>query len=272
MTEPPRDPSGVGEPGYGSAPPPPPAEGQPPAYAPPPAYTPPAPGTEAPAAQPPPVGQPSGQYGAGYQASPAGYQDAPSVPPPTYQEQPPAIPGGFQAAASGFGEQFANYDRTALRNFDAKTVNPMDWGIIAAGVVAFIFSLFKFYKYTVSITGIGSRSDTVSAWHGFFGWFGALVALLAALLLAAELIARIRFPFATRLVVLGGFVVALICELLALLVVPGNTGGVNGVFGGIRIDKGHSFGYWITLIAVIVGTGLAYKRFTDTGGKLPRRG
>lgn len=271
MTEPPRDPSGVGEPGYGSAPPPPPpAEGQPPTYAPPPAYTPPAPGTEAPAAQPPPVGQPAaGQYGAGYQAPPSGYQDAPSIPPPTYQEQPPAIPGGFQAAASGFGEQFANYDRTALRNFDAKTVNPMDWGIIAAGVVAFIFSLFNFYTASVTIAGFGSGHRTDNAWHGFFGWFGALVALLAALLLAAELIARIRFPFATRLVVLGGFVLALICELLALLIVPIDTSGADGGF--IKVDKGHGFGYWITLIAVIVGTGLAFKRFTDTGGKLPRR-
>lgn len=271
MTEPPRDPSGAGEwnPDYGSAAPPPPApaEGQqPPAYAPPPAYTPPAPGTEAPAAQPPPVGQPTGSYppGAG------GYQDAPPVPPPTYQEQPPAIPGGFQTAATGFGEQFANYDRTALRNFDPKTVSPLDWGIIAAGVVAFIFSLFRFYKYTLTVGGVHEASETVSAWHGFFGWFGVLVALLAALLLAAELIARIRFPFATRLVVLGGFVIALICELLALLVVPGDTGGLNGAFG-VRIDKGHSFGYWITLIAVIVGTALAVKRFTDTGGKLPRR-
>jgi hypothetical protein len=87
---------------------------------------------------------------------------------------------------------------------------------------------------------------------------------------AAELIARIRFPFATRLAVLGGFVLALICELLALLIVPIDTGGANGAFG-IKVDKGHSYGYWITLIAVIVGTGLAYKRFTDTGGKLPRR-
>jgi hypothetical protein len=175
------------------------------------------------------------------------------------------MPGGYHAAATGFG-----YDRTALQNFDPRAVNPLDWGIIAAGVVALIFSTFKFYKYTLTLGGVHEASGTVSAWHGFFGWFGVLVALLAALLLAAELIARVTFPFATRLVVLGGFVIALICELLALVVIPGDTGGANGVFG-IKIDKGHSFGYWITLIAVIVGTGLAYKRFADTGGKLPRR-
>jgi len=271
MTETPRDPSNPGEwspeysTDYGSAPPPPPAGSQPPGYTPPPAYTPPAPGTEAPAAQPAAPGPVAGQPAGGQYPPPGAPADYP--PPPsatTYQEQPPAQPGGFHAAATGFG-----YDRTALQNFNPSSVNPLDWGIIAAGIVAFIFSLFKFYKYTVTIGPI-STSGTVSAWHGFFGWFGVLIALLTALLLAAELIARMQFPFPTRLVVLGGFVIALICELLALLIVPGDTGGANGEFG-IKIDKGHGFGYWITLIAVIAGTALAYKRFADTGGKLPRR-
>jgi len=277
MTETPSDPAGPGEynSGYESAPPPPAPAGAAPAgggyqqpapgYQPPPAYAPPPPGTEAPAAQAPAAQAPAGQH----QAPAPGYPPPP--PPGTYQEQPPATPGGFQTAAAGFGGQFANYDRTALQNFNPRTVDPMDWGIIAAGVVAFIFSLLHFYKYTLTVAGIGKTSASVSAWHGFFGWFGALVALLAALLLAAELIARIRFPFVTRLVVLGGFGLALLCELLALFVVPGNTGGVNGAFG-VRIDKGHSYGYWITLLAVLVGTALAFKRFTDTGGKLPRRG
>ena len=248
MTETPSGPSGPGE--WSSAPPPPPASAgyQQPAPAPPP------PGAAAPAAQPPP---------ADYQA------DYPSA--AAYQEQPPATPGGFHAAATGFGEQFANYDRSNLQNFNARTVNPMDWGIIGTGVLAFIFSLLDFYKYTITLAGFGKTTASVSAWHGFFGWFGALVALLAALLLAAELIFRIRFPFATRLAVLGAFGLALLCELLALFVVPGRTGGLNGQFG-ISVDKGHSYGYWLTLIAVLVGTALAAKRFIDTGGKLPQRG
>ena len=40
---------------------------------------------------------------------------------------------------------------------------------------------------------------------------------------------------------------------------------------GIRVDKGHGFGYWISLLAVLAGTGLSVKRFTDSGGKLPVR-
>jgi hypothetical protein len=262
MTETPSDPSGPGESSseYGSAPPPPPAPAGYQAPAPPP------PGAGTPAAQPP-VAEPAGQY----QAPPTGYQAGYQAPPIGHEEQPPATPGGFQAAAAGFGQQFANYDPATIRNFNPREASPLDLGIIAAGVLAFIFSLLHFYKYTVSIVGIGSRSESISAWgHGFFGWFGALVALLAALLLAAVLVAQIRFPFPTQLVVLGGFALALLCELLALFVIPGDTGGVNGAFG-IKIDKGHSYGYWLTLIMVVVGTALAYKRFADSGGKLPGR-
>ncbi|MDQ2836627.1 MAG: hypothetical protein M3Y89_04320, partial [Actinomycetota bacterium] len=204
---------------------------------------------------------PSGEY----QAPPAtGYQ----APPSGEYQAPPAT--GYQAPEGGVGAQFSNFDPKTLQNFDPKTVNPLDWGIIAAGVVAFIFSTFGFYKYSVSVAGF-SNSATVSAWHGFFGWFGVLVALAASIVLAIQLIAKIELPFSVRTVVLGAFALATLCLLLALFVVPGNTGGAGGVFG-VKIDKGHGFGYWVTFLAVIVGTGLSAKRFTDSGGKLPSRG
>ena len=140
-------------------------------------------------------------------------------------------------------------------------------------MVAFIFSLFAFYTYSVSISIAGlsgtSRSVSWSAWHGFFGWFGVLLALVAAMLLAAQLIAKVTLPFPVRTVVLALFALATLCLLLALFVVPGNTGG-SGLFG-VHVNKGHGFGYWVTLIAVLAGTGLAVKRFIDTGGKLPSR-
>jgi len=216
-----------------------------------------------PPAVPPPVsGYPPAQ--GDYAAPPAGYEQAPAD--PAAAGYPPAAP----AASSGRG---LGFDPKNLQNFDPKAVSPLDWGIIAAGVVAFIFSLFAFYSYSVSISvaGFSTTSRTVhwSAWHGFFGWFAVLLALVAAILLAAELIARVTLPFPVRTVVLGLFVVALICLLLALFVIPGNTGG-SGLFV-VKVNKGHGFGYWITLIAVIVGTGLAGKRFMDTGGKLPVR-
>ncbi|HET6210097.1 MAG TPA: hypothetical protein VFD94_06925 [Jatrophihabitans sp.] len=213
-----------------------------------------------PPAVPPPVsGYPPAQ--GDYAAPPtAGYQQPPA-------DYPPAAP---PAAA---GHRPGGFDPANLQNFDPKTVNPLDWGIIAAGVLAFIFSLFAFYTYSVSVSiaGLSSTSSSVSwsAWHGFFGWFGVLLALIGALLLAAQLIAKVTLPFPIRTVVLVLFGVATLCLLLALIVVPGNTGG-SSLFG-VHVNKGHGFGYWVTLLAVLVGTGLAVKRFLDTGGKLPSR-
>jgi hypothetical protein len=261
MTENPGYPAGNGEqqPEYGSPPVPPAPTG--PGY-----ENPPAPGY-----QPPPAGNTGGYApppaAPGYQQPPAapGYQPPPAA--PGYQ-QPPAHSFDQPAAAGGVGQQFQNFDPKTLQNFDPKTVNPLDWGIIGAGVLAFIFSFFSFYKYSVSFAGF-SQSASVSAWHGFFGWFAVLIALLASIVLALQLIAKITLPFPLRTVVLGAFALATLCMLLALFVVPGNTGGATGL--GVKVDKGHGFGYWITFLAILAGTGLSFKRFTDTGGKLPSR-
>jgi hypothetical protein len=218
-----------------------------------------------PAVPPPVAGYPpaQGDYAA---PPPAGYQQPP-VDQPT-AGYPPAVP----PPAAG-NRSMGGFDPANLQNFDPKSVNPLDWGIIAAGVVAFIFSLFAFYTYSVSVSiaGLSSTSGSVSwsAWHGFFGWFGVVLALIGALLLAVQLIAKMTFAFPVRTVVLALFGVATLCLLLALFVVPGNTGG-SGLFG-VHVNKGHGFGYWICLLAVLVGTGLSVKRFLDTGGKLPNR-
>jgi hypothetical protein len=162
------------------------------------------------------------------------------------------------------GRSAGGFDTAALRNFDAKTVNPLDWGIIAIGVLTFIFSFTPYYSYTLKSPGVDIGIGTWSAWHGFFGWFAVLVVVAVTALLAANLIAKVALPFPLRLVVLAGFALALLCLLLALLVIPLDTHGFD-------IDKGHSYGYWISLILVLAGTGLAYLRFTQTGGKLPIR-
>jgi hypothetical protein len=233
MTEFPGDQERAGQPDYGAPPVPPvvppPVAGYPPAQ---------------------------GDYAAPPQADQSTTAFPPAAPPPGPGNR---APGGF--------------DPANLQNFDPKTVNPLDWGIIAAGVVAFIFSLFSFYSYSVSIsiTGLAKTTSSASwsAWHGFFGWFGVLLALIGALLLAAQLIAKVTLAFPVRTVVLGLFGVATLCLLLALFVIPGNTGG-SDLFG-VHVNKGHGFGYWICLLAVLAGTGLSVKRFLDTGGKLPNR-
>jgi hypothetical protein len=187
----------------------------------------------------------------------------PAYPPPAYPAPGYGQPGFDQSAAGRSGPGGA-----ALQNFDPASVHPLDWGIIAAGLVAFIFSMFSYFTYKVEIANI-SQSGSTSAWHGGLAPLATLLAIFAALLLAAEVIAKLRVAIPVRLVVLASFGLASLLLLLALFVVPGNAGGL-GILG-IKVDKGHGIGYWVSLLAVLAGTGLAFKRFTDFGGKLPNR-
>jgi hypothetical protein len=206
------------------------------------------------------------------------YPPPPEYGPPAGAGPAYAPPGEPGVGQSGFGQPGVGvppsppapgYNRPGLQGFNPQAVNPLDWGIIAAGVVALIFSTFGFYTYKVSFSGF-SQSDSVSGWHGGLAPIAVLLALAAAALLAVEVLGVARLTFPVRLVVLAAFALASLLLLLALFVVPGNTGGAGAL--GISVNKGHGIGYWITLLAVLAGTALAAKRFTDTGGKLPARG
>jgi len=148
--------------------------------------------------------------------------------------------------------------------FDPAAVDRFDWGIIGAGVLTLLFSFFDYYTVSVSFDGY-SASGSASAWHGFFGWFGALAALAGSAALLAHLAGRLPGNLPGRLVVLGAFAVGTLCTLLALLINPES--GYSG--GGVSV--GHGIGYWGALLFVIVGTALAYRRFTAEGGVLPGR-
>jgi hypothetical protein len=170
--------------------------------------------------------------------------ETPQTPPP--MEPPPPGSGG------GTGRPAGGYNADQMKA-SMQAANPYDLGIIAAGVVAFIFSLFSYYKYSASGGGF-TVSATQSAWHGFFGWFAALVALAASIALAAALFAKIALPFPLRLTVLGAYGVAALCVILALFVVPGPS------VSGTGYDKGHGFSYWISLIVILAGAVLAFLR------------
>jgi hypothetical protein len=128
-----------------------------------------------------------------------------------------------------------------------------DLGIIGAGVLAFLLSFFPYY--TASVAGF---SDSESAWHGFFGWFAALVALAAAVLLALRLFGvQVLDASMTRLACLAGFGVALLCIVIAFFVTPGIAG--CGRFCD-TIDFGRGFGFWASAIFVIAGLALSFMR------------
>jgi hypothetical protein len=139
--------------------------------------------------------------------------------------------------------------------------NPYDLGIIGAGVLAFLLSFFPFYTVSVSGgLGLGGLSGSGSAWHGFFGWFGVLVALAASVLLALRLLGiHVLDAAMTRLAVLGGYGVSLLCIILAFFVTPG--GGCQGIKECEDVvDFGRGFGFWAIAIIVIAGLVLSFLR------------
>ena len=183
-----------------------------------------------PGGPPPPPGGPPGQWG-----------------------PPPGGPGSHGSSGSGF---------------DPKSVNPLDWGIIGAGLLAFILSLMSFYSYTVKEGGRSFGTGHLNAWHGFFGWFGVLLAIIGSVLVAIAVFApHVKLPVPARLAALGAYAAATLCLILALFIVPGDTSGVSAF--GVKVDKGHSIGYWITLIVIIAGLVLSLMRFQQSGGELP---
>jgi hypothetical protein len=145
----------------------------------------------------------------------------------------------------------------------------MDWGIVAAGVLAFLFSLFGFYTATVSIAGF-KQSESVSAWHaifggGFFGWIAMVLALLGSVVLALSVLspsAISSIPVPPRLLTLYLFSAGFIAELLAIFIHPTFASGPGFKFG-------HGFAFWISLIIIGAGAALSFLRLKATGGSLP---
>jgi hypothetical protein len=181
-----------------------------------------------------------------------GAEPTPEPTEPDASTPPPAAP-----APSG-----PDYAAQASQAADKlKAGNPLDLGIIGAGLVAFIASLMPFYTVSVSILGT-STGSSANAWNGFLGWFGVLVAVVAAGLLVTKLLGiSLSLPVPLRDAVLGLFAVATLCLLVALFVTPGggcDDAGIDGLCDGIDIGRG--VGYWLALLAAIAGTALSFMR------------
>jgi hypothetical protein len=178
-------------------------------------------------------------------------EGAPTPPPP-----PPAAPTA--GASTGSSYQFdADRAKATLQG-----AHKFDLGMIGAGVLALIGSWLPFYTLSVSAGGFGA-SDSVSAWHGFFGWFGILIALATSALVALSLFNVVKLPMSIHQIAVVGFGLALLCLLLTLFVDP--SGGCNGVGSlGIKCDIGRGFGYWLALLAVLAGGALAFLRMRES--------
>lgn len=199
----------------------------------------------------PTPGMPSSRAAAGpWQGYPGGYQT-----PPAYGQH-----AGVPAAAG--------------------SVDPLDVAALAAGPVALILSFFPYYTYTPTVLsrpecaqitpdtpGASSlvdlcAGDSASAWHGFFGWFGVLLGVGAALLLAAAVFSpQTRLPVQPRPLSLASYLLGLVSALIALVVIPDwpplhDVFGVSGESSSAydqRISNGHGFAYWAVLVVLALG-------------------
>lgn len=141
-------------------------------------------------------------------------------------------------------------------------ITATDIAIVGAGAAAFIFSFFGYYTATVS-----GYTRTTGAWHGFFGWFAAVVALLGAVVLVVPFAMpgrRLAPPYRSVLVL---FTIATVSVLAALFTSGFDTSRVHAL--GVAADTGHGYGYWTNLIVIVAGTVLALVRVVQTGGRLP---
>jgi hypothetical protein len=186
-----------------------------------------------------------------------------ATPPPAAPTPPPAAPtpppAAQSAPAGSAGGQQYDFDQAKQT---LQGAHPYDLGIIGAGAVAFIASLLPFYTISVSAGGLGGASGSVSAWHGFFGWFAVLVALVTSAAVALALFNVVKLPMPVHQIAVAGFGLALLCLLLALFVDP--NGGCGGVGGIIQCDIGRGFGYWLALIAVLAGAVLSVLRMRES--------
>ncbi|MDT4987747.1 MAG: hypothetical protein QOI74_1841 [Micromonosporaceae bacterium] len=222
-----------------------------------------------------PPGQPSGGYGAPQGGQPAGGYGPPQQggygqpgqygPPSGGQYGPPQGQYGAPYGTSQYG--------TPKPSFNPAAVNPLDWAVLALPVLALIFSFFSFYtaKVTANFGGQSiSQSAHENAWHGFFGWFAVLLALVAAALVAMELfMPSVKLPVPTRLAALGALALSLICIIIAAFLTPGSTDNVPSSY---KVDYGRGFGFWAVLVLIVAAAVVTFLRFQQTGGKLPGLG
>ncbi len=135
--------------------------------------------------------------------------------------------------------------------------NVFDLGIIGGGILVFLFSFLPYYTVHISMMG-QSVGDSATAWHGFFGWFGALLALAGAAAVALPLVG-VKLPVPARMTSMWLFVAAFVCVLLAGFVWPG-AGDAKAIGVDIGDMTGHGIGYWLSLIVVVVAAALSVLR------------
>jgi hypothetical protein len=174
-------------------------------------------------------------------------------------------------------------------------VNPLDWAVLGAAALGLIFSFFAYYSYHPTLAesrgecahpetiprpvrgllNIACNTGTAGAWHGFFGWFGVLLALLAAGLVAfAAFLPRADPRGRSRVVAFGAAGLGLLSTLIALAVIPDwpaltdRVASIGGSYSRSLYDSsivdGHGFSYWVVLVLLCLLTLVTFLRMRQT--------
>lgn len=172
-------------------------------------------------------------------------------------EAPPPPPGGFEP------QPLENALRTADRQ---------DLALVCAGILALIFSVVPWW-YSASFRG---SSDHTNAWHGFFPWFGALLAVAGGVFVALIVLNALpQLPVNAYLVTTGFFGLAAVLLLVSLFTSP-YVSQLQDLCHGVgrscsRSDLetlGFDFGtgvlLWLTFLLVLAATVIAAFRFAKT--------
>jgi len=124
-----------------------------------------------------------------------------------------------------------------------RPVHPTAYAVLGAGWLALLCSFLPYYTWEVEF--YGSKLDiVVNAWHGVFGWAGALL-LLAAAMTALVSIRKGDCRTWRLVVVVITAAAGLVCVVLAGFIVPASEN---------NLSTGHHVGYWLSLVAALVST------------------
>ena len=150
--------------------------------------------------------------------------------------------------------------------FNAKYLKPLDWVVLATGLVSLVALFLPWWG--VSFGGV---SISVNGWHTSWGWFGGLVVVAGAAwyVLARSGASMPPLPITTVVAGLGSSLFGLVIILLRWLTLP------RGDAFGRAFSYGGRAGIWIAALAAAVQVAALFVVFRRSGEQLPwktRRG
>lgn len=194
----------------------------------------------------------------------------PPPPPPQSPPPPPPPPPGQWGPPPGQGPSGSG------GGFDPSSVNTLDWAIMGAGVLLFLFSFIDFYSgVTLTVNGHSESfsGGSASAWHsvfggGFFAWFAMVFGLAGAVILALQVFGNgVKLSIPSRALTFLLFGVGFVFEIIAIFVSPGYS--YSGFGGSASASIDHGFGFWFSLILLAAGAVLSLMRAQQTNTALP---